>query len=383
MKKTIVACLIAALSVTSAWTVWAEEQETALEETVSEAADDTAAENIQAEGTHEVIDHAGNTVVVPDKIERVVIDQIPILSTYMSYFEGSAPYIVGYAGTFKDTISKTVLKDIAPELYEASDTVYAQSDLNIEEIVKLEPDVIFYNAMNKEHAEILQKSGIPAVGFATIGEGATPADPLERYKEWLRLLEDVFGEQGKMDAFFAAGDEIVSEVEAKIAEIPQEERPSAMILFQYNNGVPQVAGKGVFGHFWLQHLGVRNVAEETQGFAQVSFEEIYGWDPEVLFLNGPGICKFQAADVLENRIEGADFSSIQAVKDGRVYDTTLGMWNWFTPNPDAPLVLAWLACNTYPEQFADYPLEDTIREYYQTFYGYEISDEDLEGMLAY
>ena len=188
MKKTIVACLIAALSVTSAWTVWAEEQETALEETVSEAADDTAAENIQAEGTHEVIDHAGNTVVVPDKIERVVIDQIPILSTYMSYFEGSAPYIVGYAGTFKDTISKTVLKDIAPELYEASDTVYAQSDLNIEEIVKLEPDVIFYNAMNKEHAEILQKSGIPAVGFATIGEGATPADPLERYKEWLRFL---------------------------------------------------------------------------------------------------------------------------------------------------------------------------------------------------
>ena len=40
------------------------------------------------------------------------------------------------------------------------------------------------------------------------------------------------------------------------------------------------------------------------------------------------------------------------------------MWNWFTPNPDAPLVLAWLASRTYPDAFADYPLEDTIREYY-------------------
>lgn len=42
-------------------------------------------------GTHTVIDHGGNEVEVPNKVTRVVIDQIPILSTYMAYFEGSAP----------------------------------------------------------------------------------------------------------------------------------------------------------------------------------------------------------------------------------------------------------------------------------------------------
>ena len=72
-----------------------------------------------------MVDHAGNTVEVPNHITRVVIDQIPILSTYMSYFGGEAPYIVGYCGSFKDTISKTVLKNIAPELMESADTVYA------------------------------------------------------------------------------------------------------------------------------------------------------------------------------------------------------------------------------------------------------------------
>ena len=119
---------------------------------------------------------AGNTVEVPNHITRVVIDQIPILSTYMSYFGGEAPYIVGYCGSFKDTISKTVLKNIAPELMESADTVYAQSDLNIEEIMKLEPDVILYNAGNTAHAEILQESGIPCIGFATVGH-ETEADP--------------------------------------------------------------------------------------------------------------------------------------------------------------------------------------------------------------
>ncbi|WP_313583831.1 ABC transporter substrate-binding protein [Lacrimispora sp.] len=331
-------------------------------------------------GTHMVVDHAGNRVEVPDKIERIVIDQIPILSTYMAYFEGSAPHIVGYSGSFKETISETALKNIAPELLESSDTVYAQSDLNIEEIIKLKPDVIFYNANNNEHAQILASSGIPSIGFATVGADS-PADPIDRYKQWLILLEEVFGEKGKMNGLIEAGDKIIEDVETRIENIPEDKRPSTMILFKLIDGVPQVAGKGVFGDYWLQHLGVKNVAEEAMGFAQVSFEQIYEWNPQVLFLNGPGLLKLNRQDVIDNKVEGVDFSTIKAVKDKRVYNTTLGMWNWFTPNPDAPLVLAWLACNTYPEEFADYPLETVIRDYYQNFYGYEITDDEMKGML--
>ncbi len=340
---------------------------------------DSKADN-QLSGTHVVVDHAGNQVEVPNKIERVVIDQIPILSTYMAYFKGSAPHIVGYSGSFKETISETALKNIAPELLESSDTVYAQSDLNIEEIIKLKPDVIFYNANNKEHAQILASSGIPSIGFATVGADS-PADPIERYKQWLMLLEEVFGEKGKMDGFIEAGDKIVIDVKNRIENIPENKRPSSMILFKLIDGVPQVSGKGVFGDYWLQHLGVKNVVEEAKGFAQVSFEQIYKWNPQILFINGPGLLKLNRQDVIENKVEGIDFSTIQAVKDERVYNTTLGMWNWFTPNPDAPLVLAWLACNTYPEEFSDYPLETVIRDYYKNFYGYEITDEEMEGML--
>ena len=343
----------------------------------------TEAQAPDPDGTHTVVDHAGNTVEVPNHITKIVIDQIPILSTYMSYFGGDAPNIVGYCGSFKDTITKTVLKDIAPELMESSDTVYAQSDLNIEEIMKLQPDVIFYNAGNKEHAQILQSSGIPCIGFATVG-AETEADPLVRYQQWLDLLEDVFGESGKMDAFEEAGNKIIDDVESRIAQIPEDERPSAMILWKYADGVPQVSGQGTFGTYWLKHLGVTDVvASEAKGFTQVNMEQVYDWDPDILFLDGPGLLPLKTADVLENNVEGTDFSTLTAVKNKRVYNTTLGMWNWFTPNPDAPLVLAWMACNTYPEAFADYPLEDTIREYYHDWYGYDVTDADLEEMLQY
>lgn len=327
-----------------------------------------------------IVDHAGNEVVLPEKIERIVIDQIPILSTYMAYHGGSAPYIVGYAGSLKEVISNTVLSEIAPELLDADTTVHAQSDLNIEELVKLKPDVIFYNAANKEHKEVLEKTGIPCVGFATI-MGDSPADPISRLSEWMDLLEKVFDEPQKTKEFTEYGNEIVNEIAKKIDTIDKDKRPSAMILFKYVNGVPMVSGKGVFGDFWLQRLGVENVAQEVKGFGQVSFEQIQKFNPDILFLNGPGLSPLTSKQVIENNVEGADFSGLNAVKEKRVYNTLLGMWNWFTPNPDAPLVYAWLAKCTYPEVFEDYPLNEKIKEYYKMWYNYELTDEQVEDMF--
>ena len=36
-----------------------------------------------------------------------------------------------------------------------------------------------------------------------------------------------------------------------------------------------------------------------------------------------------------------------------------------------------------PGAFADYPLGDTIKEYYKTWYGYDVTDDELEEMLLY
>ena len=331
-------------------------------------------------GSHKVTDHAGHEVEVPNKIEKIVIDQVPILSTYMAYNEGKAPHIVGYAGSLKQVISGTVLKDMAPELLDATNTVQGQSDLNVEEIMKLKPDVIFYNAKNQDRYEKLSKTGVPCIGFVTMGAD-TPADPINRYGEWLKLLEDVFGEKGKMDNFLAAGDEIVKDVEERIASVPEDKRPSGMILWKYQEGTPIVAGKGTFGDFWLKRLKVKNVAADAKGYAKVNVEQIYAWNPDVFYLDGPGLLNIKTEDVYNNSVEGFDFSNLKAVKEKRVYNSKLGMWNWLTPNPDAPLVLAWLASETYPDAFKDYDLKKVIKDYYQKWYNYELSDEQIEDMF--
>ena len=357
--------------------------------TPDEARKNSEAKNVSTEekvatkdeaGSHIVVDHAGHEVEVPNKIEKIVIDQVPILSTYMAYNEGKAPYIVGYAGSLKQVISDTVLKDMAPELLDATNTVQGQSDINVEEIIKLKPDVIFYNAKNQDRYEKLSKTGVPCIGFVTMGAD-TPADPINRYGQWLKLLEDVFDEKGKMDDFLKAGDDIVKDVEERIAKVPDEKRPSGMILWKYQEGTPIVAGKGTFGDFWLKRLKVNNVAGEAKGYANVNVEQIYSWNPDIFYLDGPGLLNIKTEDVYNNSVEGFDFSNLKSVKDKRVYNSKLGMWNWLTPNPDAPLVLAWLASETYPEAFKDYDLNKVIKDYYQKWYNYELTDEQIEDMF--
>ena len=357
-----------------------ESKEVAQTEKKEEKTEKTEETNDENKKTRTITDHAGNTIEVPEKIERIVIDQIPILSTYMAYHHGKAPYIVGYAGSLKQVISNTVLKDIAPELLDSQNTVQSQSDINIEEIMKLKPDVIFYNASNKEHYETLKKTGIPCVGFATVGTNG-PADPIDRYAQWLKLLEDVFDENGKTDDFIKAGQDIVKDVEDRISKIDDSKKPTGVILWKYVQGVPMVAGKGVFGDFWLNRIGVKNLANETKGFAKVSIEQFYQWNPDILYLDGPGLLDITTKDVFENSVEGINFSNMKAVKDKKVYNTKLGMWNWFTPNPDGPLVLAWLAKSTYPEEFKDYDLKAMIKDYYKTWYDYELTNEQIEDMF--
>ena len=155
--------------------------------------------------------------------------------------------------------------------------------------MNLNPHEIINKAGNKDNYKNLQSKVNPSIRLETVG-GDNQADPLVIYQEWLELLENIFGETGKMDKFKAAGNKIIEDVESRIAKIPESERPSAMILWKYANGVPQVSGQGTFGNSWLKHLGVTDVvASEAKGFAQASMEQIYKWNPDILFVYGPGL----------------------------------------------------------------------------------------------
>ena len=132
----------------------------------------------------------------------------------------------------------------------------------------------------------------------------------------------------------------------------------------------------------MKAVGVTNVAAELSGAENTDMEKLYDWNPEIVFLTGPGQAGTTVEDILANTVDGMDFSPMSAVQDGKVYSCNLGMWSWMTPNPDAPLVILWMASTAYPELFEDIDLEEKTKEYYDLGYHYQLSDEEVASVYA-
>jgi len=105
-------------------------------------------------------------------------------------------------------------------------------------------------------------------------------------------------------------------------------------------------------------------------------EQIYEWDPDIILITN--FSAYLPEDLYNNSIEGHDWSNVSAVKNGQVYKFPLGMYRWFPPASDTPLVLTWLAKTIQPELFADVDMDAEIKDFYKEHYGAELTDEDVQ-----
>lgn len=331
----------------------------------------------QVAETRTVTDHSGAEVTIPAEINGVAFEQIPLLSTYVAYFDGEAPNVVATSERLINMMDETILADIAPEALEVDTSFDKQGTINAETLLDIGPDLVFNNARNQDNRSAMEAVGLDVVGFDTRG---TPTDT---YVKWLRLLEDVYGEPGKMDDKIAYGGELIDDAEARVAAVPEDEKRTALVVMQTNQGMLVVAGgqDGWFTDGWAESMNFINAtADSEQGRISANAEQLLAWDPDVIFVTGKGHSSMTAAEILNNEIEGIDLSGLSAVQNGEVYSTELGMWNWFTPNPAAPVVANWLGSRLYPEQFEDVDLVQMTQDYYAQMYGHEV-DEDRAAQI--
>ena len=73
-------------------------------------------------------------------------------------------------------------------------------------------------------------------------------------------------------------------------------------------------------------------------------------------------------------------SEVVAVKNHRVYKLPVGGFIWDAPNQETPLYWQWLAMIFHPEKFT-VPLREEIRQRYQQLYGYQVTEDQIDGIL--
>lgn len=325
--------------------------------------------------TYTITDTAGRHVDLPWPLKRIVTGPV-VMPNLIFAVDGSGEKLVGMHPMSKSAWQHSVLSVMAPEM-EKAETGFVQGGfkMNIEEVIKLKPDVVFQVSFEGGDVEQLEKVGIPVI---VTHEGLNDLD--EYLVEHIRLVGRVLRKEARaaelIDDFNAAKETIA----ARVAAIPEKDRPRALILF--NAEKLMATGTGSFANFWLKTTGAVNVAEDIKTSPRgstVNMEQIIAWNPEVIYITN--FCPTQPEDLIENRLSGQDWRGIDAVENGRVYKIPLGEYRWYPPSGDAGLMLKWMARKNHPDIFKDYDIKEEIKKHFLKVYHFQLTGPQVDRIL--
>jgi iron complex transport system substrate-binding protein len=348
------------------------------ESTNNTATNDEAGKEVQTTAEERiVVDQAGTEVTLPGEVNSIVSGGIlPYFHTWY-VATNSTKEIVGMHPNSYNAAANSILAKMSPDVLKADTSFVKNGEMNIEELMKLNPDAYFELATDEKSISLAREAGINTIAIKAIDAAA--AEPLATFNSWLKLTGEIAATNERADRFIEIGTAVQAEINEKTKDLTADEKPDALMIYQLSDQAITVSGKGFFGNQWLNATGANDVAEnDVQGRKDVNMEQIYSWNPEVIYLTN--FTEIQPEDLYNNTIEGQDWSEVEAVKNKRVYKIPLGIYRWFPPSGDAPLMLKWLATKNQPELF-DYDMEKEIKEYYKDFYNFELTDKEVDKIL--
>lgn len=321
-----------------------------------------------------ITDLGGHQVTVPAAadIEKIVILSPPV----MSFVIGAVPdteMIVGINARSFLTSNPQIVEKAFPNWKSVeSSFVDVNFAVNTESLLALEPDIIFYYGdFQKKGIEGL---AIPAVDFLMKGVNS----PETMSVAWDGQIRELLGTDtsvGIQQEWDATNAKL-----AKLLEQVGDEKKTGLCIKLNQAGSLMVMGSDSFDG-WAQSFfalsGIENAAASIEGTGEVSMEQIYQWDPDFImcFQDAP------ASYILENSIEGQDWSLLTAWKNKQVFDVPRTTYAWVTPCADSPLFPLWLVSKAYPELVSDDEVRTEIREYYQRNYSVELTEGELNSIL--
>lgn len=327
--------------------------------------------------TKVIIDQNGRSVTIPTKINKVVTTNIlPFPSAYF-IANGSCKEIIGIHPASKSAAANSMLGILSPEILKADTNFMQGNDINIEELLKLNPDIVFFLGSNKMELEKIEKSGIPGIAIQTMS--IANGDSIKTLNSWLTLLGEIFGKTKRSAEILAYGEATQKSIDDTLNRLSPVKKPDGLMIFTLSEKDIEVSGSGFFGHHWLLSTGANDVASEIKIKGKVDMEQIYKWNPEIIYITN--FTQTQPEDLYNNTISGQDWSKVKAVQNKKVYKIPLGVYRWFPPSGDAPLMLKWLAQKNHPAIFNDYKIGDEIKKYYLKFYNYKLTDKQVDMIL--
>jgi iron complex transport system substrate-binding protein len=314
-----------------------------------------------------VTDSAGRRVEIPERIERV----FPAGPPAMVLLYTLAPEtLLGWTREFRGNEAAYVAMPYR-NLPVLGRITGRGGDANLEVVLAAKPDLIFdFGSVAPTYVSLADRvqaqTNIPYVLIDGRFDNTVPA---------LRLMGEILGVQERAEKLAAYTEATFADIDAMLADIPEEDRPR-VYLARGPEGL-ETGVRGSINTEIIERVGAVNVADAPgqRGIVNVSIEQVLLWNPEVVVTWD---------DRFYERVWDNPFwQGTDAVQNERVCLSPSEPFGWIDrpPSINRLLGMRWLASVLYPGQFGG-DLRAMTREFYALFYQVDLSEEQLDDLLA-
>ncbi|MBN1322155.1 MAG: ABC transporter substrate-binding protein [Thermoleophilia bacterium] len=320
-----------------------------------------------------VTDHAGRQVTIPTQVDRV-FGSGPTATNLI--YTLAPELLIGWNITPTEQE-----KEYIPAEYRAMTGLGGwfgkNTTGNVEEIIKLAPDVVISlgdidEAAASDAERIQGLLGVPVV----LVDSA-----LVKTGDAYRFIGEILGTRERAEELAVYSDQVLSQAQENAAKLAQEDRVS--VYYAEGGKGLHTDPEGSTHTEVFTVVGAQNVAnvelQQGYGMSPVSLEQVIAWNPEVIFVASDPAGE---TNVHEQITTGADWATIQAVKDGRVYEIPHGPFDWV----DRPysigriLGIPWVGNLLYPGLY-DFDMQAKVKEFYELFYHFDLTDAQMQQLM--
>lgn len=270
---------------------------------------DTAEKPKEKEETGYTVEHAMGSTTLEKTPEKVVI--LTNEGTEALLALGVTP-----VGAVQSWTGDPWYKHIADDMKDVK-VVGVESQVNVEAIAALQPDLIIGNKMRQE-AIYEQLSAIAPTVFAEDLRG--------NWKNNFELYAKAVNKEEKGKEVLAAYDQRIEDLKAKLGDKVNME----ISMVRFMAGDVRIYHKDSFSGVILEQIGfARPESQDKEDFAEkgVTQERIPAMDGDILFYftyeEGDG----KASEVEKEWIENPLFKNLEVAKSGQVYKVDDAIWN--------------------------------------------------------
>ena len=267
------------------------------------------------------------------------------------------PYVLAYSDTFNQLPSCGVGGPMA----QAAD---------VEKILSCDPDIVISEFEDVDKSNTLQKQlGIPVITLSSGSKGVFD----EKFYGSMELLGKIFGKEEKAAALVKFVTDEKAAIEARVASIPEENKPNVYICGLGNWGTADHLTTAE-NYISFQVAGINNAASGLgmQGIGPIEEEKFVelGEKMDIIIIDAAAVKNIKPLYAEDPTM----FDTCKAWQTGEVY---LEMaYNAYYTNYEVSLVNTWFVAKTvYPEAFADIDLTAKTNEVTKVFLGAELADE--------